>query len=249
MTMSKAPLFILALLFSACDDGEDTPPPVAEPPGSIDVDAPVLDFGTLGVGETESHPFTLSNLGQGTLEVWDVTFVDDTARAHWSLDGTLTGPIEPGESSTVSVEFAPHAVGDLPAQIVIRSDDPDEPERFVTLEGACFGTPMIGLSSTTLDFGQVEIGSWLEEDLWISNWGTDDLTLTSVFLGNPEDPTFTLLVDPSGVVLAPGAENGLAVIRFTPVYNGPWYGSLFIASNDPATPEVPVTLVGSGQVP
>ncbi|MBN1334748.1 MAG: choice-of-anchor D domain-containing protein [Deltaproteobacteria bacterium] len=247
--MSKALLFALPLLFTACETTSDSPPPVDEPPGSLDVDVTLLDFGTLDPGASESHSVSLSNLGEGTLEIWDVTFQDDRVRAHWSVEGTLTGPLDPGESRVLSVTFAPRTVGDLPAELKIVSDDPDDPEHGVVLVGACSGTPQLGLSSTTVDFDEVVLGNHLELDLWFSNWGTGDLTLDSVALANPDDPTFELIVDPTGTILAPGEENGLAVIRFTPVYNGAWYGSLFVESNDPANPEVQVTLVGRGVTP
>jgi len=247
--MYRIPLFTLALLSTACDSTDDSGPAVVEPPGALDVDVTILDFGTLGVGESESHAVTLSNLGQGDLTVWDVRFQNDTVRAHWSIDDPSSGTLEPGGTRAITVSFAPRAIGELPADLVILSDDPDAPERSVSLLGECWGTPQIGLSKTTLDFGEVEIGTSDEQDLWFSNWGNGDLTLIDVVLGNPDDPTFSLLVDPTGTVLAPGAENGLAVLRFTPIYNGSWYGSLFIESDDPVTPEIQVTLVGRGITP
>ncbi len=247
--MFPASLLILALLLTACDDGDDTGPAVTEPPGVLDVDVSVLDFGSLDPGTSESHDVTISNLGEGNLEIWDVRFRHDGVRAHWSLDDASPGTLEPGQSRTVDVSFEPRAVGELPAELVILSDDPTSPERAVTLLGECWGSPQIGISRTTVDFGEVTIGTSSEEDLWFANWGTGNLTLLDVGLGNPDDTTFTLLVDPSGLVLAPGAENGLAVLRFTPVYNGSWYGSLFVDSDDPITPEIQVTLVGRGVTP
>jgi hypothetical protein len=111
-------------------------PSDAEP--DIQVEPPSVRFDPLAVGCEDRARVTLTNVGSGPLDV-SGTWLDgeDESLADYELE-PLTGTLVPGESQTLQLRFRPSFVWDALAEVVVDSDDPDEPRLRVPVVGASF---------------------------------------------------------------------------------------------------------------
>ena len=99
MRLSLLPLFVVALVLTACSDGSDRPPP--EPPPSITALQVEPPRATLDVGTSESF--------RAIAAYSDGSVADVTPRADWNLDvdnGTLDVLSDPAQSGQFLVEGA-----------------------------------------------------------------------------------------------------------------------------------------------
>jgi len=215
----------------------------------ISVEPTEHDFGDVSVGElSDPLVITISNNGTGNLYISDITLSDTT---NFTLDvsgcGGTTPIIAPGGSCTVTVVFNPQSEGVKNANIIIESNDPDEPIVSVSLTGnGVVGVPDIEVSPTSLDFGDVSAGSESDEQtVAIFNIGSENLEIGTITITGMADQ-FTIVNDNcSGQTLAPGDYCTVGV-KFTPTSTGEKTANLIIPSNDPDEPIVEVSLKGNG---
>ena len=106
--------------------------------------------------------------------------------------------------------------------------------------------PILSLSPTRLDFGELPVGEHRDTVLWIYNRGKAELKIVSTSL--VYGTNFELLDDLSGKVVAPGESLSLTV-RFIPKEAGELSDTLIVATNDPSRPNVRVVLSGVGLRP
>jgi hypothetical protein len=198
------------------------------PAPEIDVIPMTLDFGQVDPGAVAGDTVEVSNLGTGDLVV-DLPML--TGSAEFTLDAAqFPCTIPPLGSELILVEYAPLDLVPDGAEITITSDDLDEPVVVVALLGDATPTPDIQLTPPVLQFGQVMVGNDLSLAADVANVGTADLTLgTLVVAGTAE---YTLAMDPSGVVLAPGTSTTVGV-TYAPVDTGADLAWLEIPSDDP----------------
>jgi hypothetical protein len=93
-----------------------------------------LDFGSLNPGQTATLTTTVSNTGNGDL---DISAISAPGGAFALVGGTCLPPptsVPPSGSCTITVEFAPTAVGSFSGSITITSNAPSSPDT-VTLLG------------------------------------------------------------------------------------------------------------------
>ncbi len=111
------------------DTTTDTGPPA---PGDISVSPTSLDFGTVTAGTVAVESLLLANTGEGDLFVEAITS-DDPA---WTWRGnTVPRVINPGQSTTLYVDFAPSEAVTYSGNLMIECDDPDQPTLPVPLSG------------------------------------------------------------------------------------------------------------------
>ncbi|MDY6836157.1 MAG: choice-of-anchor D domain-containing protein, partial [Chloroflexota bacterium] len=104
----------------------------------------------------------------------------------------------------------------------------------------------IFISPSSMDFGNVEVGSFVEGVVTVSNLGTADLIIGTVAVSDPLTAPFTIIADNcSGETIAPGG-NRTITIRFEPGSIGAFSDSFDIPSNDPDIPVVTVAVGGQG---
>ncbi len=211
-----------------------------EPIPDIEVDPLSVDFGTVDVGTTSSDQVLVSNVGTGDLQVDMPVLTGSTDFAISAAQFPISIPA--GGAEIVLVDYSPSDFTDDTGEITITSDDPDEPTVVVALLGAHVPAPDIDLQPTSLQFGQVMVGYDLTLSADITNVGTADLVLgTLAVVGTSE---YTLTVDPSGMVLAPGNATALYV-TYTPVDSGSDVATVEIPSNDPDENPVYLDLNGA----
>jgi hypothetical protein len=97
-------------------------PGLGEP--DILVEPAEITWPTLGVGCVDEQEVTITNQGSSPLTL-DGTWVEGDPSLTSSF---LTDTLSPGDSVTMSVRFQPESVGEVLADVIVSSDDPDEPE-------------------------------------------------------------------------------------------------------------------------
>ncbi len=103
-------------------------------------------------------------------------------------------------------------------------------------------TPLIEVVPTSLEFGDVSVNQTKDLAVTIRNTGTIQLTVNSLMIDNAR---FTVVSPSAPFTLNAGATQTITV-RFAPTATGQQRGTLTIASTDPASPTMPVTLAGNG---
>ena len=131
---------LLALV--ACSDSSLRAFEEPNPPTLIDDRAPdirvepgQLDFTGVGAGCDGLQTLTVSNVGDRILTVTGVTIAGAPA---FGVDD-LQIQLDPGESTPLDVTFAPLAQEAYTAQVSVLSNDPEEPEVVVPVDGLAEG--------------------------------------------------------------------------------------------------------------
>ena len=213
-----------------------------EPIPDIEVIPLEVDFGLVDMGTTESDVVMVSNVGTGDLTV-DLPVLTGSIDFAVSASQFPTA-IAPGASEMVLVEYSPSDLTPDTGEIAIDSDDPDEPTVTVQLLGDATPAPDIDLLPTALAFGQVLVGDTLTLPATIFNVGTADLELGSLAVVGTSE--FSIAVDPSGQILAPG---GLTTVEVTyaPTDTVDDSAQVEIPSNDPDENPIYLDLTGEDE--
>lgn len=192
--------------------------------------------------------FQIMNTGLAELEVTSIS-ISDNADGMYRLapiieEGTLL-EVEPSEPLTVVVDFEPETYRRYDREIIITSNDPENPEFHLPLNGEGIDGPIpdIHITPRTLDFGTVAQNESELKYFVLSNQGAGDLIIDSIELEG--DSAFQLQSDLSGVSY--GLEQSAnIVVTYSPTEEGGDNASLTITSNDPDEQEQKVVLLGNG---
>jgi hypothetical protein len=113
---------------------DDKPGEVDGPQPDIKVEPSTVTFGWLMLDcPGDPQQITVSNVGDEPLTV-DSASIAGTGSSTFSLSGEVRD-LDPGESFQLTVDFAPAAYMDYDVDVVIVSNDPDEPESTVDAIG------------------------------------------------------------------------------------------------------------------
>lgn len=108
--------------------------PKEDPAPALSVSPTTADLGTVGIGGLGEATITLHNGGGGAIEVLSASLVEGDARA-WAVARDSFEPLAGDTVTTLTITFSPDDEGPSPAQVQIRSDDPEAPSVYVTLTG------------------------------------------------------------------------------------------------------------------
>ncbi|HQR35773.1 MAG TPA: choice-of-anchor D domain-containing protein [Blastocatellia bacterium] len=208
------------------------------PPPVIQAMPDPLDFGKVCLGKSKELPVTIKNNGECNLTVSSISF----SSPEFKLLPLPTFPfvVPPGSSTVVMVSFMPvGATGQRMATMSINSDDPATPIKIVTLKGEA-PVSDIAISGPT-DWGDVTVGKFKDQIIYITNTEACDLALTlvcEVRNGTPMQASVEFnLVNPLNYpVIIPGGATLPVRIRFKPERTGPRTANLFVCGFDPQTP-------------
>jgi uncharacterized membrane protein len=215
----------------------------------VDVPAPALawspsslDFGLVPSGGVETLTVTLSSVGSLDLEILSVELDSGTSEDFTLTQFGAPATLPPGTSDVVDVTYTPS--DDVPdsGTLVVTSNDPAAEVVEIPLLGELLVAPDIELVPPELLFGEVAVGATVTLPAEIWNLGDADLTLGTLALSGSTE--FTLVVDPTGAVVAPGEWTPVEV-AYTPVDETTDTGEVEIPSDDPD--EDPVFLQLAGQ--
>lgn len=132
-----------------------------------------LAFGSVTVGTTATRTMTIANTGNSPMSVSGITYPA-------GFSGAWSGTVAAGGSQSVTVTFAPSAVGSYGGTVTVHANHTAGTN---TLAASGTGIPaatrIIGLSGN-LAFGSLEAGTAAHAVLTISNTGTAPLTVFSI---------------------------------------------------------------------
>lgn len=240
----------LFLLLASCSDydliedktipggGADSTPSL-EP--DIVVDPAALDFGALSPGEQGALVLAITNQGSADLSLNELLLADGGAGFAYTSPDTTN--LAAGEETSLVVTWTAPDADAHEDQLLIGSNDPDEPQVVVPLAGAGL-PPDIVLDPTWQDLGEVAVGLSASGTILVTNAGESDLHVEELILAHAE---FSITDDGGlpGSILAPG-ESATLTLAFTPADAGPEEATLVVQSDDPDQPEAAATIEAEG---
>jgi hypothetical protein len=205
--------------------------------GTLTLNRSSIGFGNVVLGQTRSLFCTLSNSGPRSVTVSKIIYSTNGAYS-------VTGPAFPlslgsGKSVTVTIKFAPKAVG-RKTEAITFSSNASNPTVSVSLSG--WGVQgKIAASLPTVNLGSVKVGSTATLAETLTNIGTASVTLSSA---NTTGSAFGRTGISPPLTLAP-AQRVTFNVFFKPTVSGTVSGSLAVISNA-SNPTVSIPLSGTG---
>ena len=199
-------------------------------PGSI-------PFGSVTVGASASVPVTLSNTGTAAVSI--------TAHSITGTGFTLTGwtapaSLNPGQTTSFTVTFAPTSATAASGSVSITSNAPGSP-LIINLTGSGTATQaQMTISPATVAFSNVNVGGNLTQNVTLTNTGNAALNITAASITGTG---YTMNLTAPRTINA-GA-NSIFTVTFTPTSAGSAPGSISITSNAPGSPAT-IALTGTG---
>jgi hypothetical protein len=233
------PVAALATIACSTPDAEfkALKPDIAVAPGSI-------DFGRVVKLYEVTFEVQVLNAGRAPLEIDEITLQEHTGgEGVFVLEGGAE-EVDSGDSTSLKITFNPAEYLDYAADLVILSNDEDQPEfRIpVTGTGTIGSTPDIHLEPGSVTFAGVASTETSGGFFTIKNKGDGPLHILDV--APVGDDFFTLVTDPDGLEIASGAEYTV-VAQYSPTDGASGHtGGLIITSTDPDEAETEVVFIG-----
>ncbi len=207
----------------------------------LTMDGP-LDSATIGIqNATRDDGLTVVH---NAAYVHDNLAIEIQAIPDWLSVSPASGVIPAGGSQNVTVLLSAVDLigGTYQGGLTLTTNDPVRP--LVNLPASLFvtGFPEIAASPSSLDFGTVFVGVSAQDDVTLTNTGSDVLQVGAVSVSGDYS------TDTSPFVLGVGESRTLSV-QFAPAGDGPRSGSLVVESNATSTPTLTVPLSGQGLFP
>jgi hypothetical protein len=218
---------------------------VVPPTPTIGVAPTSLAFGDVTVGTTSApRTLTVSNTGTATL-TGTIALAAGTS-TEFAVSPTAFSIPAGGASVSVTVTYAPAAVGGDTGSLLVSSNDAANPTVAVALSGAGVAAPApsIALVPSALSFGTVTLGGSASLTTDVRNGGTADLVVTDLALGPTTSPVFTW--SPAAPFTVAAGGSATVTVTFTPTSVQDYTGSVVFTSNA-ATSPTSLSVSGMGQ--
>jgi subtilase family serine protease len=202
-----------------------------------------LSFASTNVGSsTAAQIVTLKNTGTAVLTLSSITFTGANATA-FAQTNTCGTSMAVNASCSVSVTFRPNAAGALTASLSF-ADNATGSAQTVALSGTGVGFPTVSLSTASLAFNSINVGSYsVAQTVTLRNTGTAALTLSAITITGTNASAFSQ-TNTCGASLAAGASCAVS-ITFHPAAAGALTASLSFADNASNSAQT-VALSGTG---
>jgi hypothetical protein len=202
-----------------------------------------LSFGNVTVNSSATLPVTLTSSGTAP-----VTINAAAASGTGFTDSGATFPLtlNPNQSVTLQVKFAPTTAGGATGQLTINSTSSTGGTTVIQLSGtgtaATSTSPQLLFSSTALSFGNVPVSSTATLSLTLTSSGTAPVTISSAALQgtgfSDSGSTFPTTLNPNQSVTL--------TVQFDPTAASAATGTLTVSSNSTSGGTTLVTLSGTG---
>ncbi len=185
-------------------------------------------FGSVVVGNSDSSVVTLKNTGNATLSFSQVS----VRGSGFSISGLTTSSTVPaGGSLNFDAIYDPTSATPSSGSIALATNgSPAQISISLTGSGAA-ATESLSLSPSTLNFGNVQVGSSNSLTTTVKNTGNSNLSISGVTVS----AGYTASGVTSGMTLTPNQSVTLTVV-FTPTGLGSDPGTVSIASNATGSP-------------
>jgi hypothetical protein len=189
------------------------------------------DFGSEPVGFTSA----VKSFAWKNNSIFAVSLLSVTASGDFAVTSNSCGSVAAGATCQVDVVFKPTALGARTGILTVKSS-----ANTLTAALTGTGTPPITSSTTTLAFGNVDVGATASQTVSITNTAPGAVPVPA--LTTSGDYSFTTTC---ASTLAAGSSCTITVV-FKPTATGSRTGTLTVASGDPAYLGFPVQLTGNG---
>ncbi|NQT35600.1 choice-of-anchor D domain-containing protein [bacterium] len=191
----------------------------------IEVDPESYDFGNIGQDLIGEFNLVIGNIGNGDLTISGIAVEGNVFSTDFGDQEVIIAPDDDPHTVVVTFDHGNQG-GEYEGSLTISSDDPDEAEFVVPLQGLHVPpSPRIELNLEEpyeYDFGSVVVHQYRDwNNLYISNVGEEELILEEIII---DDGAFSTLLDEDlagegVIVIAPAGEEGdriMCVITFAP---------------------------------
>ncbi len=198
-----------------------------------------VDFDSVAITKSKSQYIWIKNIGEKPLTIQNISTADTSFTVN--INSML---LNPGQTQYVFISFAPSLPVFYQDNLIIQSDDPDNPTQYVALigHGRQLRNQNIQLSTSSLSYGEVAVGQQKVFELTIYNTGEKELSISNI---SNSDSVFS--VDNRVLVVSPQSDLTIYV-TFNPQVLVNYNDTLKIANNDPDTPIIHVPINGSGRM-
>jgi|TARA_R110001583_G_scaffold16234_9_gene66218 hypothetical protein len=237
-----AGLMMATLMLGSCSDYKLSVLPEEVDPGTIAPEIEVTpvehDFGAISAdGEVADTIVSIFNYGNDTLII-DNIYLSNGA-SNFTISSLGTSSLESYESADIIVSYDPATYENNSDEIIILSNDEDEPEVIVLLDGSG-DAPLITISPEYHDFNSVYLGCDDELEITVGNVGNSNLIISDLeyFATIPNDfsiQDFEMPHGPLPITISPGDSIDLWV-DYIPLDTIDDSAYIEVTSNDPATP-------------
>jgi hypothetical protein len=167
------------------------------------------------------------------------------------LPPPVAQPIQPGQKLDFLIQFTPTDANDKQGELLIDSDDPDEPQIIVQLSSKLSSANPCELKVTPsiVQFGFVGTGNSRQLPLTFANEGFGDCIISQANISPNPDNAFALLetIPAQGRMIQSGSTIKMNV-SFTPTKSSVYEGELQLHSNDTQNSITKIKLSGSSGV-
>lgn len=236
-------------------DGYDDPnTTVAEQDGSVALTATSLgpdinavpaqvSFGTIDVGTESTQRVVLENSGNEPLSITSATL--DAGEITFSTPPALPATLMPGATLELVLRYAPQSGGADTATLRVSSNDRDEGELAIPVQGVG-GLPNVctlSVSPSTLRFGLVPRGRTVQLPVRLDSVGAQPCTLSNIrFVGAPE---LGIISGAVPLVSLPTGMSHTLDVAYAPTVYGTHAGRIELTSNDPLAPNLVIEVSGA----
>lgn len=211
-------VFMLISIISCSKDEEILP-------AEFSIDETMFDYAGVMVTEFSSKSFTITNTGGRDLELTSFSLTGD-ASADFSTNASENS-LSAGDSYVFDVVFEPQSEGEKNADLVILTNDG---KKTINLTG--IASPQLvaaaTLSTTNIDFTDVEIGASSSLPFTITSTGDSDLEIIGYSFSGANASDFT--TNGTATTVSPNQTSDVSV-TFTPQSEGVKSAVLAIETN------------------
>ena len=179
-----------------------------------------IDFREVKYTRYKDTTIVVKNAGKNPLSVTGIELSGPNA-SEFSLPGsTSLFDLQPDSTRIIKVRFTPaNMLGSKTAYINFTNNSAENP-KVVYLAGNCNSqpTPIITVSSELMDFGDVKVTNYNEQELNVKNSGDYDLTINSANLSGVNAKDFSF-ASQTNFLLKPDSSTKI-LVRFNPLSTG-----------------------------
>ena len=214
--------------------------PAATTP-QLTVGANSLAFGNVAVNSSATLPLTLTASGTAAVTISSAS-ISGSGFSASGVNFPIT--LNPTQSVTLNVKFAPQTAGDLTGQLTISSNSASGGSAVIQLSGTgtTAAAAQLQVSATSVDFGDVNVGSTKTLQLTLTSVGTAPLTISTATLTgtsfSDSGATFPVSLNPNASVTLQ--------LQFDPTAAVAASGQLAISSNSTTGATIQVQISGTG---
>jgi hypothetical protein len=199
-----------------------------------------LSFGSLTVNTASTLSVTLTSSGTSAVTVSSAAI---TGAGFTIVAQSFPVTLNPNQSVTLQVQFAPTATGAVTGQLSISSNSTTGGTAAVALSGTgTAANPQLTISASSLSFGSLTVNTASTLSVTLTSSGTSAVTVSSAAITGAG---FTIVGGSFPVTLNPTQTLTLQV-QFDPTTAGAVTGQLAISSNSNTGGTADVALSGTG---